>query len=116
MSDTSSSAVSAGKSLASFSSYVGRIPSATTSSLNRYAVWIFVAGAAMLGVSIGLNAVSTHGTCTAAFVAVAAVLGFGLSSIQTLDKVSWLAWVGLIGIVTASTCPLLRISISSSLE
>jgi len=63
--------------------------------------WIFVAGAAMLGVSIGLNAVSTHGTCTAAFVAVAAVLGFGLSSIQTLDKVSWLAWVGLIGIVTA---------------
>lgn len=40
----------------------------------------------MLGISIGFNAVSSHGTCTAVFVAVAAVIGFGLSSIQTLGK------------------------------
>jgi hypothetical protein len=56
----------------------------------------------MLGISIGLNAVSSHGACTAIFVAIAAVVGFGLGSIQTLHKISWLAWVGLVCILTAS--------------
>lgn len=53
----------------------------------------------MLSLSIGLNAVSTHGACTAIFIAIAAVLGFGLSSIRTLGKMSWLAWVGVISIM-----------------
>lgn len=56
----------------------------------------------MLGVSIGLNAVSSHGACTAVFVAVAALIGFGLASIQTLSKISFLAWLGLVCILTAS--------------
>lgn len=56
----------------------------------------------MLGISIGLNAVSGHGACTAIFVAVACLIGFVLGSIQTLGKVSWLAWVGLVCILTAS--------------
>lgn len=55
----------------------------------------------MLGISIALNSLSTHGTCTAVFVAVAAVAGFALASIQTLGKISWLAWVGLAGILSA---------------
>jgi hypothetical protein len=55
----------------------------------------------MLGISIALNSLSTHGTCTAVFVAVAAIAGFALASIQTLGKISWLAWVGLIGILSA---------------
>lgn len=63
--------------------------------------WIFIAGSAMLGVSIGLNAVSTHGTCTAVFVAVAAIIGFGIASIRTLGKISWLAWVGMFSILSA---------------
>ena len=62
-------------------------------------VWVFVSGAGMLSLSIGLNAVSTHGACTAIFIAIAAVLGFGLSSIRTLGKMSWLAWVGVISIM-----------------
>lgn len=53
--------------------------------------WVFVAGSGMLGISIYLNAVSTHGTCTAIFVAVAAIVGFMLSSIQTLGRLSWVA-------------------------
>ncbi len=57
----------------------------------------------MLGISIGLNSVSDHGACTAIFVAIACVVGFALSSIQTLHKISWLAWVGLTCILTAST-------------
>lgn len=56
----------------------------------------------MLGISIGLNAVSTHGTCTAVFVAVAAIVGFLFGSIQTLGRISWLAWIGLICILSSS--------------
>ncbi|RBA11006.1 hypothetical protein FPRO05_14301 [Fusarium proliferatum] len=61
--------------------------------------YIFVAGSGMLGISIGLNAVSEHGTCTAAFVAVAAIVAIGLSSIRTLGKIQWLAWIGIICII-----------------
>jgi hypothetical protein len=39
---------------------------------------------------------------TAVFVAVAPIAGFALASIQTLGKTSWLAWVGLIGILSAN--------------
>lgn len=56
----------------------------------------------MLGISIGLNAVSVHGACTAVFVAVACIIGWALGSIQTLGKVAWLAWVGVICIMSAS--------------
>lgn len=67
--------------------------------LIMYLDWVFVSGAGMLSLSIGLNAVSSHGACTAVFVAVAAVLGFGLSSIRTLARMSWLAWIGVISIM-----------------
>ncbi|KAF4451049.1 hypothetical protein F53441_5913 [Fusarium austroafricanum] len=63
--------------------------------------WIFVAGSGMLGLSIGLNAVSLHGTCTAVFVAVAAICGFLLASVRTLGRISMLAWLGLVCIMTA---------------
>lgn len=68
--------------------------------------WIFVAGSGILGLSIGLNAVSSHGTCTAVFVVVAALAGFVLASIRTLGRISWIAWVGLGCIVTSGTCTL----------
>lgn len=58
----------------------------------------------MLGISIGLNAVSSHATCTAVYVAVAAIVTCILASIQTLGRISWLAWVGLITILTSSKC------------
>ncbi|KAJ5190233.1 uncharacterized protein N7498_009218 [Penicillium cinerascens] len=63
--------------------------------------WIFVAGSGMLGISIGLNAVSSHATCTAVYVAVAAIVTFSLGSIQTLGRISWLAWLGLVCILTS---------------
>lgn len=64
--------------------------------------WLFVSGSAMLGVSIGLNAVSTHGTCTAVFVAVAAAIGLIFASVRTLGRMSWLAWVGTICVLVSS--------------
>ncbi|KAL4766782.1 hypothetical protein BDW60DRAFT_221056 [Aspergillus nidulans var. acristatus] len=47
--------------------------------------WIFCSGTGILSTSIGLNAVSSHGTCTAVFVAVAAMVVF----------IKWTAWAGL---------------------
>lgn len=64
--------------------------------------WIFVSGSAIISISIAFNALSDHGICTAAFVAIAAFIGFGLSSIRTLGKITWLAWIGLAGILTSS--------------
>lgn len=66
-------------------------------------VLIFAAGSGMLGISIAFNAVSTHGACTAVFVAVAAILVIMCASIRTLSRMSLLAWFGLVTILTAST-------------
>ncbi|KXH61465.1 transmembrane amino acid transporter [Colletotrichum salicis] len=55
----------------------------------------------MLSISIALNALSMHATCTAVFVAVAAIIGFGFSSLRTLGRISWLAWVGVTSIIVA---------------
>ncbi|KAL1304362.1 hypothetical protein AAFC00_003366 [Neodothiora populina] len=63
--------------------------------------WIFVSASGMLSVSIALNALSTHATCTAVFVVVAAIIAFLFSSIQTLGKITWLAWLGVACIITA---------------
>lgn len=56
----------------------------------------------MLGISIALNAVSDHAVCTAVYVAVAAIVTCILGSIQTLGRISWLAWIGLFSILTSS--------------
>ncbi|KAG8665582.1 hypothetical protein FPOAC2_10658 [Fusarium poae] len=63
--------------------------------------WIFISGSAMLGISIAFNAVSRHAACTAVFVAIAALLTFAFASIRTLGKIGWLAWIGLVCIMTA---------------
>ncbi|WKT53900.1 hypothetical protein QSH57_004484 [Fusarium oxysporum f. sp. vasinfectum] len=62
---------------------------------------IFSIGGGMLGISIGLNAISTHAACTAVFVAAAAIMAFLFGSIQTLGRISWLAWVGVVSLLTA---------------
>ncbi|RSL53466.1 hypothetical protein CEP53_007746 [Fusarium sp. AF-6] len=63
--------------------------------------YTFVAGSMMLGISIGLNAVSMHSTCTAVFVTVAAIVGGSFASIITLGRMSWLALVGVTSLVIA---------------
>lgn len=51
--------------------------------------------------SIGFNALSLHGTCTAVFVAVSAFAGFLVASVRTLHKLTFVAWVGLFGILSS---------------
>lgn len=67
--------------------------------------WIYmiaISGSGMLGVSIALNTLSEHGACTVVFVVVAAVAIALLSSIRTLDRVSFLGWIGVISIMAGS--------------
>jgi hypothetical protein len=57
-----------------------------------------------------LNAVSSHGTCTAVFVLVSAIASFCLASIRTLGKIKWAAWVGVGSIFTAGGLACLTVS------
>ncbi|RSL89378.1 hypothetical protein BHE90_017170 [Fusarium euwallaceae] len=66
---------------------------------------------AMLSVSIGLNAVSKHGACTAIFVFVAACVGFSTSSIRTLARLAWPVWVGLVGIIVSVTAVTIAVGV-----
>jgi amino acid permease len=66
-----------------------------------------ITGAALLSISIALNAVSSHAVCTVVFVVVGAIAVFSLASIQTLAHLSYLGWIGLASIMGASTSPTL---------
>lgn len=55
---------------------------------------VFVAGAGLLAASTAFNALSDHGACTAIFVFVSAAIVAIIASIRTLDRISWLTWVG----------------------
>lgn len=57
--------------------------------------YIFVSASGILGISIGFNAVSSHGLCTVIFAVIAAILGFATASVRTLGRITWLAWIGL---------------------
>ncbi|GAA6034593.1 hypothetical protein JCM8097_005413 [Rhodosporidiobolus ruineniae] len=68
------------------------------------AYWLLmtcIAGSALLGLSTALNAISLHGTCTAVFVAVAAIACFPVASLRTLGSVKWIGWAGLISMVVS---------------
>lgn len=62
---------------------------------------VFCTASAIVGVSTALNAMSSHGACTAVFMAVATIAGFLLGSIRTLSKVSWVGWFGITSIVAS---------------
>ncbi|WVR06190.1 hypothetical protein IAU60_003220 [Kwoniella sp. DSM 27419] len=62
---------------------------------------IFLSGSGFVAISIAFNAVTHHATCTVAWVIVAMVGTFALASIQTLNKVSILGWIGFVSVMSA---------------
>lgn len=56
----------------------------------------------MVGIATALNASSSHAACTAIYVGVAAIAIVLLTSISTLGKISWVAWIGVVCIPTSS--------------
>ncbi|KAJ5349936.1 hypothetical protein N7541_007663 [Penicillium brevicompactum] len=67
-----------------------------------YIYLTLVAGAGMLTTSVALNTLSDHGACTMIFLAVACALAFVFGTgFRSLQKVAWLSWVGVAGIIFA---------------
>lgn len=59
-----------------------------------------VAGAGMLTVSVALNTLSEHGTCTMVFLGVTCAATFLVGTVfRSLEKVSWISWIGVAGII-----------------
>ncbi|ETS86274.1 hypothetical protein PFICI_00102 [Pestalotiopsis fici W106-1] len=63
--------------------------------------WILCTGLSILGLSIALNAVTHHGTCTVLFAFVSYIVVSTIGSIRKIEKTAWITWVGFISIVVA---------------
>jgi hypothetical protein len=61
--------------------------------------FIFCTGSSLLGISIGFNALSDHGTCSVAFGFVGTVLTILASSIRTWGKMTWPLTVGFVSVL-----------------
>ncbi|KAL2680420.1 hypothetical protein Neosp_008021 [[Neocosmospora] mangrovei] len=75
--------------------------------------YVMTAGSAMLSLSIGFNALSNHGACTAVFVAVAFVLVLACASLRTLGDITWVAITGVFSIITGVLIVTISVSVQS---
>ncbi|GAA5885816.1 hypothetical protein JCM6882_007571 [Rhodosporidiobolus microsporus] len=62
---------------------------------------LFVAGLQFLTISTALNGISLHATCTAVFVAVAAIFCIPIATLRRLDSLAWVTWLGVGAIIVA---------------
>lgn len=53
----------------------------------------------MLGIATAFNTMTDNAGCSAVWALVGAILGFAVSAIRTMDRISWFGWVGLAGIM-----------------
>lgn len=63
--------------------------------------YILCSGSGILGVSIGLNALSSHATCTVAYAFVATVVVVACASVRKFHQIGWLTWAGFASIFLA---------------
>ncbi|KAF9269444.1 hypothetical protein L218DRAFT_268596 [Marasmius fiardii PR-910] len=70
-------------------------------SLVYLIAYILCAGAGILGVSIALNALSDHATCTVWFSLISTVFVVGTASIRKFHDIAWLSWAGVVSIFIA---------------
>lgn len=74
--------------------------------------WILAAGASMLGLTIALNAVSTHATCTVVFSVVSFIAITSVASIRKISHLAWVSWLGFVTIVAAIMIVVIAVAIS----
>ncbi|SGY39804.1 BQ5605_C003g02279 [Microbotryum silenes-dioicae] len=60
-----------------------------------------ICASGLLSISIALNALTNHGTCSVTFVAAGSIAVYFLSIIRTIDKISFLGWIGMVSILSA---------------
>ena len=63
--------------------------------------WILCAGLSTLGLSIALNAVTMHGTCSVVFGFCSYFIIATVASIRKIEKLAWVSWIGFVSIVVA---------------
>lgn len=73
--------------------------------------WILCSGASILGLTIALNAVSRHATCTVAFGFVAYFIVCAVASIRRIHRLGWIAWIGFFSITTAVMIVVIAVTI-----
>ena len=63
--------------------------------------YLLCTGSGILGVSIGLNALSEHAACTVWWSFIATILTIAAASVRKFQKIGWLSWAGFISIYVA---------------
>lgn len=63
--------------------------------------WVLAAGLMIVGMSIGLNAVSTHATCSVVFGFISFITVATFASIRKIENLAWISWVGFGSVVAA---------------
>ncbi|TVY42283.1 N amino acid transport system protein [Lachnellula occidentalis] len=63
--------------------------------------YVLCAGSGILGVSIGLNALSTHAACSVWWSLIATVVVAATASIRKFHTIGWLTWAGFVSIFSA---------------
>ncbi|KAE9380759.1 putative N amino acid transport system protein [Stipitochalara longipes BDJ] len=63
--------------------------------------YVLCAGSGILGVSVGLNALSTHAACTVWWSFIATVVVTAAASVRKFHQIGWLTWAGFISIFIA---------------
>jgi hypothetical protein len=63
--------------------------------------YVLCAGSGILGVSIGLNALSTHAACTVWWSFLATIFVAATASVRKFHTIGWLTWAGFASIFTA---------------
>jgi hypothetical protein len=63
--------------------------------------YVLCAGSGILGVSIGLNALSTHAACTVWWSFLATVVVVICASVRKFHQIGWLTWAGFVSIFIA---------------
>ncbi len=63
--------------------------------------WILATGSGIVGVSVGLNALSHHAACTVWWSFLATVVVALTASVRKFHQIGWLTWAGFISIFIA---------------
>jgi hypothetical protein len=63
--------------------------------------YVLCTGSGIVGLSVGLNALSNHGACTVWFAFVSFVVITACASVRKFEKIGWLTWVGFVSIFAA---------------
>ncbi|KAF5026937.1 hypothetical protein F66182_967 [Fusarium sp. NRRL 66182] len=63
--------------------------------------YIICAASGVVGISVGLNALSEHAICTTWFSVIAMVLVAMIAGVRKFEKIAWFTWVGFLSIFVA---------------